>query len=119
MSNKENFDFEYWGVKIATVLAESKLSPTDYINDMGENPNNLQLCVLCKIIIELQSKNVVVLNNLLVEIEKSYPSLSKEGSQDGWDLTYKNYVQKINDENITKMSELFDIFLNQAQSFGN
>ncbi|GCL35520.1 hypothetical protein SR1949_06160 [Sphaerospermopsis reniformis] len=86
---------------------------------MGDNPNNLQLCLLCKIIIELQSKNEAVLNQMLVEIEKYYPSLAKEGSQDGWHLTYNNYVQKIKNENITKLSELFDIFLNEAESFGN
>jgi len=116
MSNKDYF--EYLAVQIATALAESQLSPAEFIKNTGNNPNNTAICLLCRIILELQSKNVVVLNILLVKIEKSYPSLAKEGSQDGWELTYNNYLQKIKNEDIRKGLEIFDIFLNEAESFG-
>ncbi|MBD2505388.1 hypothetical protein [Anabaena azotica] len=126
MSNKENFDFEFYGVKLATMLSEPNLSPADFIKNYINTSNkatDLDLCLLCKIIIELQSKNETVLNQMLVEIEKSYPNLAKEGFQDGWDLTYNNYRQKIKDKNTIKglefINQKFDIFLNQAESFGN
>lgn len=115
MSNKEYI--ENWSVKTAIALDKSLLYPAEYINDLRDVPVDFKFCLLCRIMIELQSKNSVVLNHLLVEIEKFHPNLAKEGFEHGWHLTYENYLHKIKNESDTNMSKMFDDFLNEAESF--